>query len=98
MSVVGPASKKKRRGPPDSRLQRRDSLYPTQIPTSSPFAPSRIDHIEKTPFLSSRSRHTSSKRDWSSDVCSSDLPAAAAGIHVALRARQPAPPPARLES
>src|SRR5207249_7356723 len=26
-------------------------------------------------FLSSRGRHTSSKRDWSSDVCSSDLPA-----------------------
>src|SRR5699024_11504080 len=24
-------------------------------------------------FLSSTSRHTSSKRDWSSDVCSSDL-------------------------
>src|SRR6266704_4643272 len=24
-------------------------------------------------FFSSRSRHTSSKRDWSSDVCSSDL-------------------------
>src|SRR5699024_676826 len=26
-------------------------------------------------FLSSRSRHTRSKRDWSSDVCSSDLKA-----------------------
>src|SRR5437868_10932811 len=25
-------------------------------------------------MLSSRKRHTSSKRDWSSDVCSSDLP------------------------
>src|SRR5699024_12158525 len=25
-------------------------------------------------FLSSRRRHTRSKRDWSSDVCSSDLP------------------------
>src|SRR5699024_11723027 len=24
-------------------------------------------------FISSRRRHTSSKRDWSSDVCSSDL-------------------------
>src|SRR5699024_11668295 len=24
-------------------------------------------------FISSRSRHTRSKRDWSSDVCSSDL-------------------------
>src|SRR5699024_12404829 len=27
-------------------------------------------------FFSSRRRHTSSKRDWSSDVCSSDLVAA----------------------
>src|SRR5699024_12008030 len=26
-------------------------------------------------FFSSRRRHTRSKRDWSSDVCSSDLPA-----------------------
>src|SRR5699024_11748026 len=25
-------------------------------------------------FISSRRRHTRSKRDWSSDVCSSDLP------------------------
>src|SRR5699024_335711 len=31
-------------------------------------------------FLSSRRRHTTSKRDWSSDVCSSDLEAA----HVVL--------------
>src|SRR6266513_4861796 len=28
-------------------------------------------------FFSSRRRHTRSKRDWSSDVCSSDLPWAA---------------------
>src|SRR5699024_11467063 len=28
-------------------------------------------------FFPSRRRHTRSKRDWSSDVCSSDLPAAA---------------------
>src|SRR5207249_8489997 len=27
-------------------------------------------------FFSSRRRHTRSKRDWSSDVCSSDLPSA----------------------
>src|SRR5699024_11740637 len=27
-------------------------------------------------FFSSRRRHTRSKRDWSSDVCSSDLPPA----------------------
>src|SRR5699024_11934205 len=38
-------------------------------------------HLDRKPlghdpyrfFLSSRRRHTSSKRDWSSDVCSSDL-------------------------
>src|SRR5699024_82218 len=31
-------------------------------------------------FFSSRRRHTRSKRDWSSDVCSSDLTEAAAGL------------------
>src|SRR5437868_12806267 len=31
-------------------------------------------------FFSSRRRHTRSKRDWSSDVCSSDLTGAQAGI------------------
>src|SRR5699024_12142867 len=31
-------------------------------------------------FLSSRRRHTRSKRDWSSDVCSSDLPREPDGI------------------
>src|SRR5437868_869681 len=30
-------------------------------------------HVEKLIFFSSRRRHTRSKRDWSSDVCSSDL-------------------------
>src|SRR5207249_8388194 len=30
-------------------------------------------------FFSSRRRHTRSKRDWSSDVCSSDLVAASRG-------------------
>src|SRR5215475_1178895 len=32
-------------------------------------------------FFSSRRRHTSFSRDWSSDVCSSDLPGARAGRH-----------------
>src|SRR5699024_2284330 len=31
-------------------------------------------------FFSSRRRHTRSKRDWSSDVCSSDLPSFIAGV------------------
>src|SRR5437868_11631049 len=31
-------------------------------------------------FFSSRRRHTRSKRDWSSDVCSSDLDAEVAGV------------------
>src|SRR5699024_11927609 len=33
-------------------------------------------------FFSSRRRHTRSKRDWSSDVCSSDLQAYGAGAPV----------------
>src|SRR5699024_11896570 len=36
-------------------------------------------------FFSSRRRHTISKRDWSSDVCSSDLPCP-------RRGRRPRPP------
>src|SRR5215203_6290183 len=35
-------------------------------------------------FFSSRRRHTRYWRDWSSDVCSSDLPLPAAGLPVAL--------------
>src|SRR5699024_12028937 len=34
----------------------------------------RPTHTIRPFFFSSRRRHTSSKRDWSSDVCSSDLP------------------------
>src|SRR5699024_11877711 len=34
---------------------------------------SRLQHTLTVFFFSSRRRHTSSKRDWSSDVCSSDL-------------------------
>src|SRR5699024_11313348 len=38
------------------------------------FALERIRLLSPTSFFfSSRSRHTTSKRDWSSDVCSSDL-------------------------
>src|SRR5699024_11399022 len=36
-------------------------------------------------FFSSRRRHTRSKRDWSSDVCSSDLSSIAAWIVVKFR-------------
>src|SRR5699024_11385703 len=35
-------------------------------------------------FVSSRGRHTRSKRDWSSDVCSSDLIGSPHGLDVAL--------------
>src|SRR5699024_11407588 len=35
-------------------------------------------------FFSSRRRHTSSKRDWSSDVCSSDLHVPPARHHLAV--------------
>src|SRR5690349_24254195 len=44
-------------------------------------------------FFSSRRRHTRSLRDWSSDVCSSDL-APAAGVPPALT-KAPAPPVSR---
>src|SRR5690606_20350707 len=37
-------------------------------------------------FISSRRRHTSFSRDWSSDVCSSDLPAAAIPAAIAVLA------------
>src|SRR6266403_2689422 len=33
----------------------------------------RLDRVQQLFFFSSRGRHTSSLRDWSSDVCSSDL-------------------------
>src|SRR6266513_278371 len=45
-------------------------------------------------FFSSRRRHTRSKRDWSSDVCSSDLDLRrphAGGEHHVLRGRPAAP-------
>src|SRR5699024_11322249 len=35
-------------------------------------------------FISSRRRHTRSKRDWSSDVCSSDLPAPMPAVCAAI--------------
>src|SRR6266496_3695388 len=38
-------------------------------------------------FFSSRRRHTRSLRDWSSDVCSSDLRPAGGGAHGAARRR-----------
>src|SRR2546421_3652132 len=40
-------------------------------------------------FFSSRRRHTRSDRDWSSDVCSSDLPM---GVLVAIYVSEFAPP------
>src|SRR5206468_6638352 len=43
-------------------------------------------------FFSSRRRHTRSDRDWSSDVCSSDLAASLPNdiaVHSDLKARQP---------
>src|SRR5699024_11986755 len=38
-------------------------------------------------FFSSRRRHTRSKRDWSSDVCSSDLGAITGIIHIKFKVR-----------
>src|SRR5215510_14654454 len=44
-------------------------------------------------FFSSRRRHTSWPRDWSSDVCSSDLYAARRGWEVALECSDQGPFP-----
>src|SRR5699024_12208471 len=38
-------------------------------------------------FFSSRRRHTRSKRDWSSDVCSSDLPGDVGGASIGALAK-----------
>src|SRR2546421_6667397 len=43
-------------------------------------------------FFSSRRRHTRSDRDWSSDVCSSDLPFAAGSSSHFAHGRVPGPP------
>src|SRR5699024_11947780 len=42
-----------------------------------PLGAARSGACDVVFFFSSRRRHTSSKRDWSSDVCSSDLCASA---------------------
>src|SRR2546421_4254453 len=39
-------------------------------------------------FFSSRRRHTRSDRDWSSDVCSSDLSRGVAGVHAHVGAER----------
>src|SRR5574340_734595 len=43
-------------------------------------------------FFSSRRRHTRSFGDWSSDVCSSDLPPHATRAHAPRRGARPVPP------
>src|SRR6266513_4438101 len=45
------------------------------------FSLASVQNVKAGFFFSSRRRHTSSKRDWSSDVCSSDL-----GEHVQVAA------------
>src|SRR6266542_4182052 len=44
-----------------------------QTPTSAKYESDRIHFVTPCFFFSSRSRHTICYRDWSSDVCSSDL-------------------------
>src|SRR5262245_63257340 len=43
--------------------------------------PGRLELYARLFGFSSRRRHTSGLSDWSSDVCSSDLPSAAGGVH-----------------
>src|SRR2546421_7479849 len=47
-------------------------------------------------FFSSRRRHTRSDRDWSSDVCSSDLSLPAAAVHGVHPGEAPGRPVARI--
>src|SRR2546429_3545781 len=44
-------------------------------PTRSTVPPITAMAVRRAFFFSSRRRHTRCSRDWSSDVCSSDLPA-----------------------
>src|SRR5690606_40609648 len=44
-------------------------------------------------FFSSRRRHTRFSRDWSSDVCSSDLPAAVSDVPASISAQATSPTP-----
>src|SRR5207249_752961 len=48
-------------------------------------------------FFSSRRRHTRSKRDWSSDVCSSDLSTNAIPVMIVIARNRPSTSPANVE-
>src|SRR3989440_3043015 len=61
----------------------------TIVPLAMPISPMRETSLF---FFSSRRRHTISDRDWSSDVCSSDL------AEADYRRAPPDSPPRRAES
>src|SRR5205809_797589 len=75
------------------------SSVPTTLPTAYDVYPLDGRHDGGyytvkdcvTFFFSSRRRHTSCSRDWSSDVCSSDLPRPAATPPAAAAASWPGP-------
>src|SRR5699024_11447228 len=51
-----------------------DVTFPRYLHTRKVVAPlTHLEYVTQDFFFSSRRRHTRSKRDWSSDVCSSDL-------------------------
>src|SRR5690625_7172923 len=52
---------------------------------STRLTPRRTASVCLTFFFSSRRRHTRWPRDWSSDVCSSDLPLSCGSIHGVCR-------------
>src|SRR2546422_7156662 len=52
----------------------------------APSTPVRISKLSLVFFFSSRRRHTRCSRDWSSDVCSSDLEIKAAAIDLVAEA------------
>src|SRR5205085_7269839 len=62
------------------RDQRDIGMQPTQERRVSLVLVERDDLAETTFFFPSRRRHTSFDCDWSSDVCSSDLPLSLAGV------------------
>src|SRR5438093_2094895 len=52
----------------------RGPVYPGGFRSSRPFRTALVTSSVPVFFFSSRRRHTSLVSDWSSDVCSSDLP------------------------
>src|SRR6267378_6916558 len=82
---------------PDPELEGGSGLHPiAQLERATPHVVrvEREDHVSRKNsfFFSSRRRHTRSLRDWSSDVCSSDLRSRLEAICARTTARRSACP------